>query len=186
MLKRIAVTGPESTGKSWLAEKLAAYFHAEWIPEYAREYLDNATASNEHPGLAKPQTNTERNYSLSDIEKIAMMQMELIEKEAKKTKGLLIADTEMLVCSVWAEYVFGEIPESISNLTKNQHFDLYLLCNTDIPWEADALREHPNERAVIFAKYESALIQRGWPYVIISGLHNERLNNAVQAIEKIL
>jgi len=186
VLKRIAVTGPESTGKSWLAEKLAAHFHAEWVPEYAREYLDNAATDDERLREANPQNNSTRNYSLSDIEKIAIRQMELIEKKAENAHGILIADTEMLVCSIWAEYVFGEIPESISALTKNQHFDLYLLCNTDIPWEADSLREHPNERAVLFAKYESALIQKGWPYVIISGLHNERLNNAVQAIEKIL
>ncbi|MDP3445296.1 MAG: ATP-binding protein, partial [Ignavibacteria bacterium] len=112
MLKKVAITGPESTGKSWLAEKLAAHFNCNWVPEYAREYLIQ---------LNKP-------YQLSDVEVIARVQMQKIETASIQEKQLLIVDTEMLVCSIWTEYVFGEIPESINKLTQNQQFNLYLLC----------------------------------------------------------
>ena len=71
-------------------------------------------------------------------------------------------------------------------MLQKQHFDLYLLCDIDLPWEPDPLREHPNNRRELYAKYEAELIKRNWPYKIISGFDNERLNLGVQAIETFI
>jgi nicotinamide riboside kinase len=179
VLKRIAITGPESTGKTWLAQQLAAYYQTDWVPEYARTYLRDKFSSD-----IKVEKH-ERPYSLADIVNIARGQKALTEALAAMNPPLLIADTEMLVCQIWASYVFGVIPDAITALTDQQQFDLYLLCDTDLPWEPDPLRENPNERAILFKHYRAELDRRSWPYAIVSGQHNERLFNAVQSIEKI-
>lgn len=169
MLKRIAITGPESTGKSWLAEHLAAYYKADWVAEYAREYLN---------GITLP-------YTIHDVERIAAGQHARTEAAALTASAYLFADTEALVCAIWTQFVFGSEPESIRQLVQKQHFDLYLLCDIDLPWEPDPLREHPAGRKILFDLYRNALDQLGWRYAIISGQDNERLNNAVNAINQL-
>lgn len=170
MCKRIAITGPESTGKSWLAMQLAQTYQSIWVAEFAREYLKTIN----------------HNYNLSDIETIAQMQMKQINLAALQSNSIVFADTEMLVCYIWADYVFGIVPQSVVELTQNQQFDLYLLCNIDLPWEPDPLREHPDARQKLFDAYESELFRRNWPYKIVSGINNERLQCAVNAIETII
>lgn len=167
MIKRIAITGPESTGKSWLAKNLAQHYNTSWIPEYSRQYLHS---------LKQP-------YQLVDIEVIAQEQFYNIRAATIETGKLLISDTEVLVCFIWADFVFGEVPESIHFLMKQQYFDLYLLCDIDLPWEPDPLREHPNHRKQIFNRYLEELIKRKWPFAVVTGHGNERLDHAIQCIE---
>ena len=170
VLLKVAITGPESTGKSWLAEKLAFHYHSNWVKEYSREYLYN---------LGRP-------YTLQDVERIADMQMQRIGEASQTMNNFLFADTEMLVCAIWAEYVFGIVPKSIVKLLQKQHFDLFLLCNIDLPWVPDPLREHPNEREILFERYESELIQLKLPYRIVSGLNNERFFSGVKGVEELI
>lgn len=170
MLK-IAIIGPESTGKSTLAEALSKHYKVGYVAEYAREYLHGCGP----------------HYSLNDIVNIAIGQKKHIEKEASKKQDILISDTEMTVCKVWAEYVFDEVPDVITLALKEQDFDLYLLCDTDIPWTFDPLRENPclEERKEIFKLYIKSLETYQHNYVIISGDHDQRISSAVQAIEKL-
>lgn len=170
MLK-IAVIGPESTGKSTLAEALSKHFNVNYVAEFAREYLHNYGP----------------HYCLNDIINIAIGQKELIEKEASKKQEILIADTELIVCKVWAEYVFGEIPDVITQNIRKQDFDLYLLCDIDIPWTYDPLRENPSleERKDIFNLYINTLEDNNLNYSIIRGCHDQRVLSALQAIEKL-
>ncbi len=170
MHKRIAILGPESTGKSWLSQNLAAHYKTVWIQEYAREYLHNQPLD----------------YSLSDIENIASQQFSNNLGVGHTINKFLFADTEMLVCYIWAEYVFGNVPQSIATLTHQQHFDLYLLCNVDIAWEPDPLREHPNERQVLFNRYLNEITKRNWPFSIVKGTGIERLQSAITAIDQRL
>lgn len=170
MHKRIAILGPESTGKSWLSQHLAEHFDTVWIKEYAREYLS--------------QTSSE--YKLNDIENIAAQQFTNNLAEDQSINKYLFADTEMLVCYIWASYVFGKVPDSIAALTQQQHFDLYLLCNVDLAWESDPLREHPNEREVLYNRYLNEITKRNWPFSIVSGTGIERLQSAITAIEQRL
>jgi len=166
MKKCIAITGPESTGKSWLAEKLATHFGTVWVPEYARQYLSN---------LQRP-------YTLADVEHIAQEQF-YRNTEAVLRHDTSFADTEMLVCRVWCEVVFGNVPQSIVNLLNKQHFDYYLLCDVDLEWTPDPLREHPDRRQEIFDRYLKLLNTMELPCGIVRGAGVERLDNALSLLD---
>ena len=167
---KIAITGPESTGKSTLAEKLAKHFNVGFIPEYSRTYLENF----------------EGQYTENDVVEIAKGQYNLILEEEKKNPEILIADTETIVCKIWVEYVFKHSNEIIDNILKKQDFDLYLLCDIDLPWVYDPLRENPNleERKELFNIYKNTLTKMNVSFEIVRGDDEERVNNAINIINK--
>jgi len=168
-LKRIAITGPESTGKTWLAKNLAEYFDSIFVPEYAVEYLsENGPA-----------------YTLKDIENIAKGQLALEEQYAEKAGRLLFCDTDLLVCKIWSEVVFKKVPEWIERETKQHRYDLCLLCFPDVRWQPGPFRENPEDRDYLFDLYETEMITHGFPYAIIKGQGNERLENAVKFVKEI-
>lgn len=167
---KIAITGPESTGKSTLAEKLAHHYKTDFVPEYSRTYLENF----------------EGQYTENDVVEIAKGQHNLILEEEKKSSKILIADTEIVVCKIWVEYVFKHSNKIIDEILKQQDFDLYLLCDIDLPWTYDPLRENPNidERKELFEIYRNTLEQMKVPFEIVSGDDEVRVNNAIKVIEK--
>lgn len=167
-MKRIVVTGPESTGKSWLAENLARHYNTIWVPEFAREYI----------------AKLDRPYTQSDILEIARIQLEKEKKLQRKATAYLFADTSMIVTKIWNLFVFGNCPAWIDEQIDKHRYDLYLLCYIDTAWEYDPQREHPNARQELYDLYEQELQQRGLPYVVIKGLGKKRLNNAIKAIEQ--
>lgn len=167
---KIAILGPESTGKSTLAEQLAKHFGTDFVPEYSREYLKDF----------------EGQYQIDDVVKIAQGQQKWIDEAEAKKPEMLIADTEMIVNKIWCKYVFNSIPETISDLVKRQDYDLYLLCDIDLEWSFDPLRENPDfeERKTIFEMYEKELSTLKANYRIISGHDQLRLKNAIDAIKQ--
>jgi len=169
-LNRISITGPESTGKSWLAEQLAAHYHTIWVPEVAREYL----------------LNLGRAYDFEDIVEIARAQLELENKLAGKAGSILFCDTDLLVPKVWSHFKYGKCDPWIEEMAKNHRYDLYLLCNIDLPWEDDPLREHPDRRKELFDFYLRELNELQTPYMIISGTGEERLRKAISAVDETL
>ena len=167
---KIAITGPESTGKSTLAEKLAHHYKTDFVPEYSRSYLENFVGQ----------------YTENDVVEIAKGQHNLILEEEKKSSKILIADTEIIVCKIWVEYVFKHSNTIIDEILKQQDFDLYLLCDIDLPWVYDPLRENPDidERKELFEIYRNTLEQMKVPFEIVSGDDEVRVNNAIKVIEK--
>ena len=167
---KIAITGPESTGKSTLSEKLAHHYNTNFVPEYSRTYFENF----------------EGQYTENDVVEIAKGQHNLIIEEEKKSSKILIADTEIVVCKIWVEYVFKHSNKVIDEILKQQDFDLYLLCDIDLPWVYDPLRENPDidERKELFKIYRNTLEQMKVPFEIVSGDNDERVNNAIKVIEK--
>lgn len=169
---KVAIVGAEATGKSTLAENLAKYYQSIWVPEYAREYL----------------TRLSRKYTFDDILAIAQGQNQLISESIAKNPSMSIIffDTELLVTHIWCEYVFGKHHSWIAENLAKQNFDLYLLCNTDLPWEYDVLREQPSleKRKEIHSLYEFYLQKFHFTYELIEGRAEQRLLSAVQAIEK--
>ena len=167
---KIAITGPESTGKSTLSEKLAHHYNTNFVPEYSRTYFENF----------------EGQYTENDVVEIAKGQHNLIIEEEKKSSKILIADTEIVVCKIWVEYVFKHSNKVIDEILKQQDFDLYLLCDIDLPWTYDPLRENPNieERKELFEIYRNTLEQMKVPFEIVSGDDEVRVNNAIKVIEK--
>ena len=164
---KVAITGPESTGKSMLAEKLAGYYHTVWVPEYAREYINNIN----------------RPYNQDDILEIARGQIRSETKICKQASELLICDTELIVTKIWSEVKYGKCDPWILNKLGSHKYDLYLLCDIDIPWSEDPQREHPHMREKLRNLYRQELLTRALPFFIISGIGNERLDNAIRIID---
>jgi len=168
MLK-IAILGPESTGKTVLAEQLAEHFNSHWVPEYARNYVEN---------LKRP-------YTYEDICMIALKQIEE-EQEAGKNPSsaeYIFFDTELIITKVWFSYRFGKVPDFLTNQLNTGFFDLYLLCTPDLPWEPDPVREHGEDREYFFNWYKKEIEQTGKPYVIVEGLGDKRLQNALNGLQ---
>jgi nicotinamide riboside kinase len=157
---RIAITGPESCGKTSLSIKLAEYFGVSVIPEFARTFLE------EKQGV----------YEKSDLDKIAKKQVDLWNNDAR----FLICDTELTVLKIWSEVKYGSTSSLIQALYEEQTFDHYFLCKPDIPWEPDPLREHPNDRDILFEYYENELQSLKRNYSIVSGTLQERLNQCLK------
>jgi NadR type nicotinamide-nucleotide adenylyltransferase len=178
--KKIVIIGPESTGKSTLCQQLAAHYNTVWVKEYAREYLlKNGTG-----------------YTFENLLTIAGGQLKLEDEAAaslasqlpETTGAPLIIDTDMYVMKVWCEFVFEKCHHWILNRIVERQYDLYLLCNTDLPWVKDELREYPDlvSREKLFHHYKDAMINQLVPWVNISGDYDERFKKAVQAINSIL
>jgi len=171
-MKRIVIIGPESTGKSTLCQQLADYYKTVWCPEFAREYL-----------LEKG-----TNYNYEDLANIAQGQIELeltLETEAKN--GLYFIDTDMYVMKVWHEVAFHNCPTWILKKIARMHYDLYLLCNTDLPWTKDELREYPDLsiRQKLFKMYKDIMINSGTRWSEIGGTDAQRLQTAISIIDTI-
>jgi len=170
MLKRIAITGPESAGKSEMAEKLARHYNTVFVPEIAREFIDR---------LNRP-------YTQDDILRIAKKQLEIEEEIAKQAGGLLFCDTEFLVTKIWSEHKYSSCPPWIEKMFREHVYDLYLLMDIDLPWKPDPQREHPHLRKFFFDWYHRELDQRGFSFEVVSGLGEERLENAIRFVDRLL
>ncbi|WP_254152619.1 AAA family ATPase [Chryseosolibacter indicus] len=169
-IKKIAIIGPECTGKSSLSEMLAKHFNTTWVPEYARSYIEN---------LRGP-------YQQSDLLKIAHGQLRVEDEWAKDANKVLICDTNLYVIKIWSEVKFGSVDPEIINHIQSRKYDLYLLTYVDIPWEDDPQREHPDKREYLYSLYYNELKQQQVPFVEIKGSFEQRRKNAIQAIEKML
>lgn len=184
MLKKIVILGPESTGKSTLCEQLAQHYETMWCPEFAREYLlANGT-----------------NYDFEDLEIIAKGQLALEDEYATMLENQsetmlengehlpLFIDTDMYVAKVWCEFVFEKCHPFILEEIVKRKYDLYLLCNIDLPWVQDELREYPDlaSRKKLYNIYEDIMINQPVPWVDISGSYEERLQKAIAAVDKQL
>src|SRR5690242_6893717 len=176
-IKKIVVIGPESTGKSTLCEKLAANFQTIWVREYARGYLEKHGPE----------------YAYEDLIDIAAGQIELeqeaLEKISHEHSSIpfrhLFIDTDMYVMKVWSEFVFNRCNNWILNRIAERNYDLYLLCDVDLPWTKDDLREYPDlkVRKKIYCFYKDILVNQHVPWFEISGDYDERFSKAINYIE---
>jgi NadR type nicotinamide-nucleotide adenylyltransferase len=166
-LFRIAITGPESTGKSELAKQLSTFYQTIFVPEIAREYLSTLG----------------RAYVIEDIVKIAKKQLQMENTLAGQAERILFCDTDLLVTKIWSNYKYGICDHWIEEKVKSHGYDLYLLCSIDLPWVEDPLREHPGKREELFALYLRELQQLKVNFAIISGIGTERTENAILAVE---
>ncbi len=163
---RIAITGPESSGKTTLATELAKALNGSFVPEYARAYL---------LALNDP-------YTRKDLDRIAEGQVNAWHEVDRYP---LISDTEMLVMTIWSEVSYTTASDYILEQLAQQEFDHYFLCLPDIPWEEDPLREHPEMRDELYARYHERITTLGWPFTVISGSYEERLATALSVIESL-
>ncbi|MDR3654009.1 MAG: ATP-binding protein [Paludibacter sp.] len=166
---KIAIIGPESTGKTELTRELAKYYKSLWVPEYAREYVEKLTG----------------HYTFDDVCNIALTQIEeekFYEKQSAIEKFVFF-DTDLIITKVWFSYCFNRIPDIVTERMKTKFFDLYLLCAPDLPWQPDPVREHGEDREYFFDWYKKEIEQTGIPYVIVNGIGNQRFLNAINAVQ---
>ena len=180
MLKKIVAIGPESTGKSNLCTQLAAHFKTKWVPEYAREYLMTNGTSYQYEDLLKI-----ANGQIKEEETISNV---LSNSPLTTTHyPLLFIDTDLYVMKVWSEFVFNKCDNKILTQIAKRQYDLYLLCNIDLPWVKDELREYPDlkSREKLYCYYKDLLVTQHVPWIEISGNYNERLQKAIVAVNDL-
>jgi NadR type nicotinamide-nucleotide adenylyltransferase len=166
---KIAITGPESTGKTTLAKDLAESFETIWIPEFAREYLLQRNGK----------------YQFEDIEMIAIEQEKSWNKA--KNKDLAFFDTEFTVFKIWSEIKFGKVSPYIIESLESQDFDHYFICDPHgVEWEKDPLREHPERREEFFDLYLRVMNSNKRSYTVLSGIWEERLEKATAQVKRLL
>lgn len=166
---RVAITGPESTGKSTLAKQLADHYETVWVPEYAREYLDD---------LGRP-------YEERDLVVMTKGQLEAEEQAEMEANKVLICDTELIVFKIWSEHKYGKVDPFILTNLKDVKYDLYLLTDIDLPWAFDPQREHPDKRVYFFKWFKKELKHVDAPVHIIGGKFEERLKKATNIIDSL-
>ena len=183
-IQKIVVLGPESTGKSTLCAALAAHYQTTWTPEYARTYLSEHGTKYSYDDLltiAKGQIENEE-------KSIELLGQNIEDNKSQVTNNKLIIDTDMYVMKVWCEYVFNNCHHYILEQINQRNYDLYLLCDIDLPWTADEMREYPNAepRLELFTIYKELLINQNTPWGIVSGIGAQRTTNAIELIEQHL
>lgn len=197
MVRKVVIIGPESTGKSTLCKQLAAHYNTVWCAEYAREYLlQNGTDYNYDDLLtiAKGQLALEQeaesalvdgSWSLERSNKNEKDALPVFTSDQLPTTSYLFIDTNQVVMQVWCEFVFNQCHTWILNRIAASSYDLYLLCDVDLPWVKDALREYPDEgpRKKLYHMYKDIMVNQQVPWVNISGDYGERLRKAKQAID---
>ena len=184
-IKKIVILGPESTGKSTLSAQLADHYNSSWVPEYARTYLQH----------------TSNDYAYEDLWEIAQGQQLTIDNAVKnfwlmhpggvssagKVYPLFI-DTDLNVIKIWSEISFNKCDNRILTRIAAAKDDLYLLCNTDLPWEPDPLREYPDlaMRQKVYAYYKDVMVNQQVRWIDISGNYAERFEKAVSAVDELI
>jgi nicotinamide riboside kinase len=171
-LIKIAIFGPESTGKTTLSHQLAEEFHTNWTPEYAREYLQELWDSKQ------------KFCSYDDILPIAIGQVKLENETAKLANDYLFCDTNLLTTKLFSDINYNKCPEEVATAAIEHEYDLIFLTDIDIPWVADDLRSAPNTRKKEFQIFENSLIQLKKPYLKISGTKEERFQKATSIVQE--
>jgi len=185
MIIKVVVLGPESTGKSSLCEQLADHYKTGWVKEYAREYLlANGTEYNYENLLEIAQGQLALEHAAIKLagDRILSNRDKII---ATSSPEIILIDTDMNVLKVWCEFVFEKCHPWILNQIVTNSYDLYLLCDVDLPWVKDELREYPDlgTREKLYHHYKDLLINQSTPWVNISGSYEARLQAAIKAID---
>lgn len=165
MLK-ICLYGPESVGKSGMAIQLAEMFSTNYVLEVAREFI------------------VTNDFSLEDIEKIALAHTKAIQVAEKLSNKVLFCDTDLITTQIYSEYYLQKVPEMVFELQQQEKYDLYFLLDIDIPWVADGLRDLGHKREEMYAIFKSELDIRSINYVKVSGKWEKRVKIILDALEE--
>ena len=161
---KIAITGPESSGKTTLCKSLSEHYNVAFIPEFARTYLEKTAGE----------------YNQLDLDGIAKGQLESLSSSIGE---ISICDTDFSVLEIWSQYKYGEVSDSIRELVAQDLFDLHILCSPDIPWEEDPLRENQDNRDELFELYKVSLKKHNKNFIIVSGEHKCRIKKSLQSVD---
>jgi NadR type nicotinamide-nucleotide adenylyltransferase len=170
IVRKIAIVGPESTGKSTISAQLAEHYNTVWVREFAREYCGALTAP----------------CTWQDEINMFHGQLELENKMLGQANGILICDTTFITVKIWSDEMFGKAPQEVLDELPRHPYDLYLLMDIDLPWQDDPLRDFPHLREHFLEVWHRELKALNANYYLISGTDEERLSNAILTIDMFL
>lgn len=175
-VKKVVVYGPESTGKTTLARDLARHYNTLCVEEYARRMLDEKGIENE----------LKDTIEISDIDKIARGQTAIEDESLQRADKLLFCDSDLITTFIYSRHFFDTCPGWVEEEADRRTYDLYLLSDIDIPWEADPQRDTGDRREEYFQIFKHELDIRNRPYRVVSGLGESRLQNAVRIVDELI
>jgi HTH-type transcriptional regulator, transcriptional repressor of NAD biosynthesis genes len=167
-VKRFCFYGPESTGKTVMAKRMAEKYKTEFVPEVAREFI------------------TSNDFSVDDILSIGKAQTKRVLEKTKIANRVLFCDTDLITTQIYSRQYLGVVPQALSDLEKKIHYELYFLFDIDVPWVADGLRDLGNRRKEMFNVFKEALDRRKIKYVLLHGDWEQREDDVTQIIESYL
>ena len=170
---KIALFGPESTGKTTLAKQLAEYYKTDWVPEFARDYL---------------QEKWDKQQAICDVDDmlpIAYGQTLLENKKTATANQYLFCDTNLMVTKVFSEVYYNYCEPALDQAAREHEYDLFFLTDIDVPWEKDDLRDKPEGRETVFSVFKQSLIDNNKPFITLSGDATLRLKKAVKIIDDL-
>jgi NadR type nicotinamide-nucleotide adenylyltransferase len=167
---RAVLTGSECTGKTTLATRLAAHYGIQFVPEFVREYAANKTGA----------------LDFADHGPIARGQIALEDEAIARAGSLVVQDTDLLSTVVYCDHYFGRCPRWIIDAARARRPDVYLLCEIDLPWVADGIRDRGDMREDMQTLFRAAVRASGAPFVVIEGDAGHRVAKAIEAIDLLL
>lgn len=170
MLKKILITGPESTGKSTLVKALAHHFQANYVSEYAREYIGKL----------------DRPYEEIDLLEIAKGQIKYEDIKVLESSSFLFVDTGLTVMHIWSQEKYGRTSDWVLQEMKTRTYDLYLVPDIDLEWTYDPQRENTDDRGRLMKLYQQSFDERGICYHLVKGEGEQRVQNAIKIVERFL
>jgi NadR type nicotinamide-nucleotide adenylyltransferase len=168
---KVVLTGPESTGKSTIAKKLAQHFKTVWVKEFLREFAEEKYSKNQP-------------LVYTDNLLIAEGQIKLEQEAIKDAKKYIFCDTDILQTVIYSHEYYNKVQQKLEKKLQSSNTDLYILLNLDVSWEEDHLRDKPNDRSRMFKIFEDTLIKFNKKYIILEGKGDIRLQNAINIVEK--
>lgn len=166
--KKICFYGPESTGKSTMAEKMAVHYHTVFVPEVARELI------------------TSNDITVDDIIKIGKAQTERVKEKTSIANKIVFCDTDLITTKIYSQYYLNQVPDILNDLENEIKYDLYFLLDIDVEWVADHLRDFGDRRLEMFNLFKRELEKRGINYIHISGNYHEREEKIKKIIDSTL
>ncbi|HEY9534533.1 MAG TPA: ATP-binding protein [Mucilaginibacter sp.] len=167
---KIAIVGPESTGKSTMSAFLADHYNTVWVPEYARGYCEKL--------IEPPTWQDEINMFYGQV---------ALEKEMlPQANKILICDTTFITVKIWSDEIFGKTPQEVLDALPHYRYDLYLLLDIDLPWQDDPLRDFPHMREHFMQVWHNELKALKANYIVIGGAGQDRYASAVSVIDDFL
>jgi len=167
-IKLVCFYGPESTGKSVMAKRMAEIYHTEYVPEVAREMISS------------------NDFTSEDIIRIGQAQTQRIKEKLKKANQILFCDTDLITTQIYSRQYLNEVPKILFDLEKQIQYDKYFLFDIDVPWVADGLRDLGQQRAAMMKIFEEELLKRNIHPVLVKGNWKEREVIIKDEVNKLL
>jgi nicotinamide riboside kinase len=167
-LFKVAILGAESSGKTWLTEKLAAHYRTSWVPEFAREYFNVADINNCTP---------------DDLVFVAEEQRKSERSAIEKARKYLFSDTSIITIKIWSQLQFGHVPARINELSDKERFQLYLLTDNTVAWEQDRQRLNKFDRNLILGMNIQEILRKGSPYEVLRCNPEQRVQEVVEILK---